>query len=283
VAPLRDGVVDDMAAAHDFAGHLGRLLNAPASAEVRAVIGVPASADRSARESITTVFAKGFHKLLLIPEPFLAALGYRDETRLSDSTYLDPVRNSLFVDIGAGTTDVCLVQGRFPTADDQVSAAFAGDDVDNLLHESLRKLYPDVELSLVKVREIKEQHSYVGQSEVAASVGVVVGGKMRRLELGPAVGEACQQLLQNILDLVKTAISRASNDSVAELLQNIILTGGGSRIHNLDTELQRLLAEEGYEKPRVLTVGESYKEYVAKGALVAARQAKQSQWQTLGG
>jgi hypothetical protein len=44
-----------------------------------------------------------------------------------------------------------------------------------------------------------------------------------------------------------------------------------------------LLTEEGYEKPRVLTVGENYKQYVAKGALVAARQARESQWQTLGG
>jgi len=32
----------------------------------------------------------------------------------------------------------------------------------------------------------------------------------------------------------------------------------------------------------VLTVGENYKDYVSKGALVAARQAKQNQWQPLG-
>jgi rod shape-determining protein MreB and related proteins len=45
--------------------------------------------------------------------------------------------------------------------------------------------------------------------------------------------------------------------------------------------LQRRLTEEGYENPRVHVVGENYKEFVAKGALKAARQAKESQWQKL--
>jgi rod shape-determining protein MreB len=70
---------------------------------------------------------------------------------------------------------------------------------------------------------------------------------------------------------------------VAELLQSIVLTGGGSRIRNLDRELQRLLTEEGFEAPRVHVVGDGYKEFVAKGALKAARQAKETQWQQIVG
>ncbi|MCZ7638256.1 MAG: actin family protein [Verrucomicrobia bacterium] len=85
-------------------------------------------------------------------------------------------------------------------------------------------------------------------------------------------------MLQEVFELVKVAIARASTDTVEELLANIILTGGGSLIRNLDSELQRLLLEDGYEKPRVLTVGPGYKELVAKGALVAARQAREGQW-----
>ena len=52
-----------------------------------------------------------FDGILLIPEPFLAALGMRDEGKLNDPDYKDPVSNSLFIDIGAGTTDFCIVQG----------------------------------------------------------------------------------------------------------------------------------------------------------------------------
>lgn len=282
VPPLIDGVVEDMSAAKDFLRHVRQLMKIPDGVELRTVVGVPANADRSAREKLLEALHGIFDKVCLIPEPFLAALGFRDGTKLGQANYIDPVRNSLFVDIGAGTTDVCLVQGYFPSADDQVSSSFAGDRIDAVLTDAIRKQYPNVELSMVKVRELKEQFSYVGSSEGPASASVIVGGKMRRLELTEIVGNACSQLLQEVFELVKAAIGRASTDSVGDLLQNIILTGGGSRVQNIATELQRLLSEEGYEKPRVQTVGDNYKEYVALGALAAARQARDSQWQRPG-
>lgn len=282
LTPLQNGVIEDLAAAQDFARHLRQVLNPPANVEVRAVVGVPAGADRTARENLCAVLTGVFHKVLLIPEPFLAALGYRDESRLGDPVYLDPVRNSLFVDSGAGTTDVCLVQGYYPGPNDQVSSAFAGDEVDNLLLEATRLIEPEANLSLARVRAIKEQHSFVGQADSSVLVQVVAGGKARKFDLTPAMGQACGRLLQEIFELVRVAIGRASSDTVEELMQNIVLTGGGSRIRRLDTELQRLLTEDGYEKPRVQTVGEGYKQLVAKGALTAARQAKESQWLSLG-
>ena len=281
VSPMADGVIADPQAAQDFSRHLRQLLKPPQGAELRAVIGIPANAERAAQESLSQAVTGLFDKVILIPEPFLAALGYRDEARLGDPAYMDPVRNSLFVDIGAGTTSVCLVQGYFPSGDDQMSIPFAGDKVDALLHEAIARIYPDITLSVIKVREIKEQHSYVGKLDAPVSVNLVIGGKMRKLDVGEAIGRSCEMLLQRVFESVKTIIAQASNDSVADLMQNIILTGGGSRIRNLDTELQRLLVEDGYEKPRVLSVGEDYKELVAKGALVAARQAKEGQWQTL--
>ena len=61
-----------------------------------------------------------------------------------------------------GTTDVCLVQGYYPTAADQISLLFAGDKVDALLNEAIKRTYPDLAISTLKVREIKEQYSYVG-------------------------------------------------------------------------------------------------------------------------
>ncbi|HNQ89470.1 MAG TPA: rod shape-determining protein [Verrucomicrobiota bacterium] len=282
LSPLANGVVADLAAAHDFARHLRQLLDVPMGAELRAVVGVPASADRAARENVCQMLNGFFPKVILVPEPFLAALGYRDEGRLGDPAYVDPVRNSMFVDIGAGTTDVCLVQGYHPTADDQVSVPFAGDKVDELLSDAIRRVYPDVHLSQVRIREVKEAHSYVGPMESPVTVDAVVGGKLRRLDLGEAIGDACQALLMKVFDCVKAMIGQASTDSVAEVMRNIILTGGGSRIRNIDAELQRLLVEDGYEKPRVQTVGEDYKEYVARGALAAGRQARENQWIALG-
>ena len=283
VPPLADGVISDMAAAHDFVRYLRQVINAPAATESRAVVGLPASADRAAHDHLCQALTGFFTQVMLVPEPFLAALGFRDEAQLSDPAYLDPVSNSIFVDIGAGTTDVCLVQGYFPTGEDQVSIPFAGDKVDELLHAAIRREHPDVEISRLKVCEIKEQHSYVGKLDAPIVVSVIVGGKARKLDLGAPIGDACQQLLLRAFDCVKNVIAQASPDSVTGALQNIILTGGGSRIRGIDKELERLLVEDGYEAPRVLTVGEHYKEYVAQGALAAARQAKEHQWLDLAG
>jgi rod shape-determining protein MreB len=278
-SPMVDGVVANLPVARDFARYLRSMIETPAGTEIRAVIGIPANADQTARENMRQVVNGLFDRLLLIPEPFLAALGHRDETKLNTPGYVDPVRNSLFIDIGAGTSDICLVQGYYPTAEDQVSLSFAGDKVDMLLNESIKKTYPDCDLPLLKVREIKEQHSYVGKPAQPVIVSVLVGGKVRKLDLTEEVGAACDSLLQRIFTAMSTLIARASYDSVNELLQNIILTGGGSRIRNIDVELQRLLTEEGFDKPVVRSVGENYKEYVSKGALKAARQARDDQWQ----
>ena len=104
---------------------------------------------------------------------------------------------------------------------------------------------------------------------------------MRKLDVTEAISAATDALLREIHEAVKALIVRSNSDTVVELMQNIILTGGGSRIRGLDTELQRLLTEEGFESPCVHIVGDGYKQYVAKGALKAARQAKESQWQQI--
>ena len=212
-------------------------------------------------------------------KPFLAALGCRDEARLSDPGYIDPVRNSLFIDIGGGTTDLCLVQGYFPTAEEQVSTAFAGDRVDALLHDAIRKTYPDCELTPFKIRELKERHAFVGTPNAPVVVSVMVNGKLRKLDITEQLAAATGMLLDQLFAHTKQLIGLASPDSVGELLRNIILTGGGSRIRGLDAELQRLLAAEGYEQPAVCLAGERYREFVVLGALKAARQARENQWQ----
>ncbi|HRY48058.1 MAG TPA: rod shape-determining protein [Candidatus Paceibacterota bacterium] len=277
--PMVNGVLRDLKAARDFAMHLRARLAPSPETEIRAVVGLPANADRSALESMRQTLAGIFDRIIVIPEPFLAALGYRDESRLHNPDYTDPVSNSLFIDSGAGTTDICLIQGYYPTAKDQFSFPFAGDRLDALLDEAVRTTYPDCDLSFHTIRELKEKYAFVGLLDSPVEASVLVGGKRRKLDLGPLLRSAGEELLQRISKSAQLLIARAPSDSVPELLQNIILTGGSSRIRHLDSELQRLLIEAGYENPRVSVTGENYKTFVAKGALKAARQARDDQWQ----
>ncbi len=279
--PLRKGIIQNLKPARDFARHLRSRLNIENGSEIRAVVGVPAQADSASRENVRTAVTGVFDKVILIPEPFLAALGYRDESRLDDPDYVDPVRNSMFIDIGAGSADICLVQGYFPLTDDQVSIDFAGDAVDELLLKEILQTYPDCQLSLNRVRELKEEFSYVGEADPTIEVDVIIGGKSRRLQVGEQIATACNELLNRIFEKVRNLIGKADGDSISELLQNIVLTGGGSRIRDIAPTLQRLLENDGFAEPKVRSIGENYKQHVANGALKAANQAKERQWQRI--
>jgi rod shape-determining protein MreB len=281
VAPLSEGVISHTDAARDFMQHIRLLADPSGKAEIRAVVGVPANAGEPAREEIRRSVQGIFARILLIPEPFLAALGYRDDSRVKQPGYVDPVVNSLFIDIGGGTSDLCLVQGYFPTRDDQISIPFAGDAIDSILFEELNRTYPNNGLSRITVREIKEANAYVGPSRKPMEIKVVIGGKGRTLELGDAIGNACNTLIDKIYPALTTLISSASSDSVVTLLQNIIITGGGSQIKGIDTVLQKRLADDGYECPKVRLAGQDFQRYVAMGALKAARAARENQWQVL--
>ena len=282
VRPLQGGVIHDQDTARLFATHLRESLNAPGR-EVRAVIGMPASSDLAARESARTAFRGLFTKVIFVPEPFLAAIGYRDDARISDANYCDPVVNSLYIDIGAGSTDVCLVQGHYPTVDDQLSVPFAGDAVDQIILDRILAEYPECGLTLGRIRDIKERHSWVLAEDGAtpAIATVMVGGKPRKIDVTAQVGAGCDVLLQKVFEMARDLISRADPEMVAELLQNVIVTGGGSLTKGFGVALQAKLLEEGFENPRVQVLGDNYKDFVALGALKVARRARENQWQTL--
>ncbi|HLP24774.1 MAG TPA: rod shape-determining protein, partial [Acidobacteriota bacterium] len=279
--PLEDGVIAHRDAARDLIQRIRAVIDPSGGAEIRVVIGVPANAGDAAREDIRVCASGVFDRVLLIPEPFLAALGFRDDSRVGQPNYVDPVTNSLFVDIGGGTSDLCLIQGYFPTREDQISLPFAGDAIDKLIEDELQRIYPNNGLSRATIRQIKEEHSYVGAIRKPLDVKVLIGGKSHTLELGEIIGRACNRLIEKIYPALTTLIARASSDSVAQLLQNIVVTGGGSRIRGLDLVLQEKLAADGFEAPKVRLAGQDFKRYVAVGALKAARAAREDQWQHL--
>lgn len=276
--PLSDGVVSDVDSANLFLKHIRSRIDPEGSSEVLVVIGVPAVADSSAKDNLKKAAKGAFDGVLFIPEPFLAALGHRDESRLDDPDYQDPVANSLFIDVGAGTTDFCIVQGYFPKPEDQLSIPFAGNEIDAILDKSIREAYPEVDLPLSMIRKFKEEFSYVGEIESGARVKVPVEGKPRKIEIGKSVGEACNELLRETLESTRKIIATASSRSVFSLLQNIILTGGGSRIRNFAQELQKLLLEDGYENPLVTVAARESKPFVALGAMKVAQAARDDQW-----
>ena len=140
--PLKDGHVEDVETSRDFMSHIQGEIAGDTGDAIWAVIGTPANSTPDKLKLICAAVSGHFEKIVVVPEPFLSAMGLRDETRITEPDYVDPTRHSLIVDIGAGTTDMCLVQGYYPTPEDQISYPVAGDAVDNGLNESIMRRWP---------------------------------------------------------------------------------------------------------------------------------------------
>jgi rod shape-determining protein MreB len=218
-------------------------------------------------------------RLLIVPEPFLAAMGLREDPGFKkDGNSADPTKHSLIVDVGAGTTDLCLVRGYYPTADDQISFSKAGTYIDEMLYQAICRRYPDVKLTRVTVTQIKESHSFVEGHERDAQVRVYVDGRPQLLDFTDIIREACDALTPFILKGIKELLSRCDSDSIVDVMQNIILTGGGSEIHGLCEKLEHALKTEGYDCAKVVRPAD-YQHLVARGAVKVAGNVRDDQWQ----
>ena len=276
--PLEHGCVKDMRTARDFAAYVKQAVVGSRDCSLWAVAGVPANAPVARQKDTRAALADAFDRLLMVPEPFLAAMGYRDDARIGSEDYDDPIRNSLFVDIGAGTTDLCVIQGYYPAAENQISLPKGGDDIDLTLLNLARKKYPDASFSTVRIRKIKEEGSFVGEPRDRVIVTHLVNGKPRKLDLTGEIGRACGLFIEEVVADIAELVARSDTDAVDELLRNIILTGGGSLIRGIREYFENLLHGEGLVDARVKLV-DDYKRLVAKGALKIAKKVKDDQWQ----
>jgi rod shape-determining protein MreB len=171
-----------------------------------------------------------------------------------------------------------MVHGYYPTPEEQISIARAGNDVDAVLYNAIRKKYPDCNLSGVSVTRLKEENSFVGEARKKVLVNLPIAGKPRELDITDQIRVACESIMPDIVSNISELIARCESDAVEVMQENILLTGGGSLIGNVCEYLEKELHEQGYTLARVRRV-DDYKRLVAKGALKTAKAVRDDQWQ----
>ena len=97
-----------------------------------------------------------FDSVMIVPEPFAVAYG------------LEELLHTMVIDIGAGTTDFCLLNGRYPSENERRTLMEAGDAVDRELAKLVRDRYSEVQFSIHMIREWKEKWGFVGEPEESA-------------------------------------------------------------------------------------------------------------------
>jgi rod shape-determining protein MreB len=267
---IKEGSEKDVEAVRELIGHLLSIATPKdrESAPVRAVLGVPASTLRTSKQYLRDALAGLFDKLIIVSEPFAVAYG------------LDALLHTLVIDIGAGTTDFCVMKGRYPTDEDQRTLTVAGDSIDAHLQQLIRQRYPDADFSIFMVRDWKEAHAFVGDPpKDPIVVTAPVRGVPTALDITSEVQAACEALVPPIVETMFDLLASVAPEYQAQVRRSIIVSGGGGLIRNLGPRLQCALRQVGggvvNVVPEPAFVG-------SDGCLAIARDAPDADWQKLG-
>ncbi len=268
---LKEGSEKDLLAVRELISHLLRLAGTSKSEkgkQVRAVVGVPAEAMRVNKQQLRNALQGTVDALMIVSEPFAVAYG------------LDALLHSMIIDVGAGTTDFCVMRGRYPTEEDQRTLTAAGDSIDDLLVKMISERYPNAQFTIFMARAWKEAYGYVGPAQQKVSVQVPIEGRPTRLDITEPMRLACESIVEPIVETVFDLLPRIEPEFQERVRNNIILSGGTSLISGFRAALQDALKPVGGGKIQ------SVKDPVydgSDGCLAIAEDAPDSDWDKLSG
>lgn len=267
---LKEGAEKDQQAIRELLSHLmdlaGVVADRKKGARVRAVVGVPAEALRVNKQHVREAMRGFVDGLIIVSEPFAVAYG------------LDALLHAIVVDVGAGTTDFCVMRGRYPTEEDQRTLTNAGDWVDAQLAKLLEERHPGISVSIHTVRGWKEAWSFMGEAPNPVVVSVPIAGKPSEIDITEEVRQACEALGPPVAETMLDLIAAVESEYQEQVRNNVILAGGSSAIPGFDEFLTDSLRDFGGGKIRKVKdpvfVG-------ADGGLALAKDAPKSDWEKL--
>jgi len=235
---LKEGSDKDIEAVRELLKHLLGLVgvssNGNIDAEnVRAVVGVPAAALRTNKQYLRNAMKGIVDSLLIVSEPFAVAYG------------LDALLHTMIIDIGAGTTDFCVMKGRYPNEDDQRTLTVAGDSIDTQLLKLIEERYPQANVTVFMVREWKEKTSFVGRAPEKIVVTAPVKGVPTDLDITNEMKAACETLVGPVVETMLDLLAKVEPEFQERVRNNIILSGGGGLIRGLPRALEDALKTVG--------------------------------------
>lgn len=275
VRPWQDGALRDPVAARDFLRHVAAQLERRPRPGTRAVIPVMMDLDGEGRSELRALTRGLFDEMLFLPRPYLTALGLRIKQR----TFPKPPGGAtpfILVDMGAGTTDICLADDTYPGRNRQRTLKFGGDQTDSLIAEAVRRQKPGFSPTREQVRGWKDQFGFAGEAAGRVVVKVAVLGEELDLDLTAALQTGCEVWVMRIVSELQPLIELCRKDNGR--LPEIRLAGGGSRMSGLEETVQAGLSRMLGEEIAVSVVRDNSKHLTAAGALFAARQARDEQW-----
>lgn len=267
---MKEGSEKDQEAVQEIIRHLIALVGIKQKgknkAKVRAVVGVPAEAFRVSRQNLRHTMEGIADSVMLVSEPFAVAYG------------IEALLHALVIDIGAGTADFCVMEGRYPTEEDQKTITTAGDSIDEQLFKLVHERYPDAQFSIHMIREWKEKSSFVGEPKNRVLVSAPIKGRAAEIDITQEMRSACESIIPPVCETMTALLAKVEPEFQGKVRNNVILAGGSSLIAGLPEVITKTLEELGGGRATVV------KDPVfagSDGGLAIARDASGSDWERL--
>lgn len=253
-------------AAIDLLHHVVAQANPRSDELVYGVIGAPAQATIHNQKLLLEAARGVFDSVMICSEPFAVAYG------------LDFFEDTLVIDIGAGTTDLCRMHGSLPEAEDQLTLSEAGDAIDQRLFDAMKQKCQGAAFTINMVKEIKQKHGFVGRIGEPVIVTLPVNGRPTKFDITNEIRESCRSIIKPCVDALGNLIGSFDPEYQDRLRNHVLVAGGGSQIIGLAEEIELALSELG--GGRVRRVDEPVFAG-ANGALKLAHDMPAEFWQQL--
>ncbi len=254
-------------AAVELLKYLLGLVEKKTGQKIYAVVGAPARSTREDKQAIINAAEGMVDSIMVVSEPFLVAYG------------VDLLGNTIIVDIGAGTLDICRMPGTIPEELDQKTLLVAGNEIDKKFNELLQEKNPGIHTNLSLVRKIKEQYGFVSDGPEKIALNFYINGKLTTVDVANELREACSVIVPDIIENVRELIVTFDPEFMPILSKNIILAGGGSGIKGLASVIETSLAAD--LGTVVVTIVDNPFFAGALGGLKLAQELPVEEWEQL--
>ncbi|MEX2500748.1 MAG: rod shape-determining protein [Trueperaceae bacterium] len=240
VRPMADGVIADYTLTERMLkAFIGKILTGPSRfLRPTIMVCIPAGiTDVERRAVLQAVHEIGARKALLIEEPVAGAIG-------AGIDIAEPV-GSMVIDIGGGTTDLAVISlGGIVVAE---SLRIAGNHFDRDIMQWVKQRH-NLLIGDRTSEEIKRQvgAAILEPGEESLSIEVrgrdLIDGMPKSVTVTTAdVAEALERSLERIAGALRKVLEQAPPELVSDVIdRGIIMTGGGSLLHNLDLFLTKV-------------------------------------------
>jgi len=233
IRPMKDGVIADYdTTASMLKYYLKKAMRKRSffAGKPKVVICVPSGITMvEERAVIDATKQAGAKDAYTIAEPFAAAIGV-------GLPVWEPT-GSMIIDIGGGTTEVAVISlGGIVTSK---SIRTAGDDMDEAIVQYIRKEYNLLigERSAESIKQDIGSASNIPENPTTEIRGRdLLSGLPKTIEItSNEITGALQDSVMNIVNAAKETLEKTPPELAADIMdRGIVLTGGGSMLHNLD-------------------------------------------------